>query len=406
MKMRELKYQVSFTTPAFLGNAEQQAQWRTPPFKALIRQWWRVVKAPKLDAPFDIDQLRTAENALFGAASDDSEVKSHRSPVRLRLSHWDTGALDKWERDDKVTHPEVDNPRGVGAALYLGFGPLTHGDTGKTNERGLPIKDTVLAEVKASPDRLKRTAIDEKAKALLRLMLPETHEHELCTALQLAAWFGTLGSRSRNGWGALQMAHDHLKPLTRANLESLNVTRALSDCLQEEWPHAIGKDDRGPLVWKTRVTGDWRAIMKELAKLKIRLRTEPKILSFDGAGDGVLAARQILAYPVTNHAVLGPVNTRERVAGWVDLDARTGRPKTDRNGKFIQGERLANQIRFKLAKVADGKLEGVIVHLPCKVPDELVNKLSPADRQFIRNNELAVWKAVHTVLDNQATRLK
>lgn len=39
--MKKLEYQVSFTTPAFLGNAEQQAQWRTPPFKALIRQWWR-----------------------------------------------------------------------------------------------------------------------------------------------------------------------------------------------------------------------------------------------------------------------------------------------------------------------------------------------------------------------------
>lgn len=46
MEMINLTYRVSFNTPAFLGNAEQQAQWRTPPFKALLRQWWRVVKAP------------------------------------------------------------------------------------------------------------------------------------------------------------------------------------------------------------------------------------------------------------------------------------------------------------------------------------------------------------------------
>jgi hypothetical protein len=32
-KMKKLEYTVSFTTPAFLGNAEQQTQWRTPPFK-------------------------------------------------------------------------------------------------------------------------------------------------------------------------------------------------------------------------------------------------------------------------------------------------------------------------------------------------------------------------------------
>ncbi len=46
--MKKLEYQVAFTTPAFLGNADQQAQWRTPPFKALLRQWWRVVHAPKV----------------------------------------------------------------------------------------------------------------------------------------------------------------------------------------------------------------------------------------------------------------------------------------------------------------------------------------------------------------------
>ncbi len=43
--MRKLEYQVTFNTPAFLGNADQQAQWRTPPFKALLRQWWRVASA-------------------------------------------------------------------------------------------------------------------------------------------------------------------------------------------------------------------------------------------------------------------------------------------------------------------------------------------------------------------------
>ena len=40
--MKTFTYTLSFTTPAFLGNASQQAQWRTPPVKALLRQWWRV----------------------------------------------------------------------------------------------------------------------------------------------------------------------------------------------------------------------------------------------------------------------------------------------------------------------------------------------------------------------------
>ena len=71
MSMRELTYQVSFNTPAFLGNAEQQAQWRTPPFKALLRQWWRVVKAPHPDVGYDYLKLLKLENEIFGSAGDD-----------------------------------------------------------------------------------------------------------------------------------------------------------------------------------------------------------------------------------------------------------------------------------------------------------------------------------------------
>ena len=40
--MQTMKYEAHFLTSVFLGNAEQSGQWRTPPFKALLRQWWRV----------------------------------------------------------------------------------------------------------------------------------------------------------------------------------------------------------------------------------------------------------------------------------------------------------------------------------------------------------------------------
>ncbi|PZP56463.1 MAG: hypothetical protein DI596_10305, partial [Azospira oryzae] len=45
MKMTERGYTVRFLTPAFLGDAEQNARWRTPPFKHLLREWWRVAYA-------------------------------------------------------------------------------------------------------------------------------------------------------------------------------------------------------------------------------------------------------------------------------------------------------------------------------------------------------------------------
>jgi CRISPR-associated protein Cmr1 len=39
--MHLCSYQLRFQTPAFLDNAQQQGQWRTLPFKALLRQWWQ-----------------------------------------------------------------------------------------------------------------------------------------------------------------------------------------------------------------------------------------------------------------------------------------------------------------------------------------------------------------------------
>ncbi|PJB44980.1 MAG: hypothetical protein CO105_04975, partial [Comamonadaceae bacterium CG_4_9_14_3_um_filter_60_33] len=127
MTMQALTYQVTFNTPAFLGNAEQQAQWRTPPFKALLRQWWRVVKAPDVD--YDHHQLRQLESTLFGSAADCPDAgRSGRSQVQLRLSSWDMGRMAELPRMATQQHDEVKRNGQVvpvGTAVYLGFGPVT-----------------------------------------------------------------------------------------------------------------------------------------------------------------------------------------------------------------------------------------------------------------------------------------
>jgi hypothetical protein len=43
--MQTRRLQIQFHTPAFLGDANQSGRWRTPPFKAQLRQWWRVAYA-------------------------------------------------------------------------------------------------------------------------------------------------------------------------------------------------------------------------------------------------------------------------------------------------------------------------------------------------------------------------
>ena len=85
------RYQLSFTTPAFLGNARQDAQWRTPPIKALLRQWWRVAWAAERKFAGSVEDMRREEGLLFGNAwlshlKHGKPIHDHcQSRVRLRL---------------------------------------------------------------------------------------------------------------------------------------------------------------------------------------------------------------------------------------------------------------------------------------------------------------------------------
>jgi CRISPR-associated protein Cmr1 len=153
--------------------------------------------------------------------------------------------------------------------------------------------------------------------------------------------------------------------------------RPIEQCLQFEWPHALGKDEKAPLVWQTHPATSWRKAIEELARIKVALRTQPA-LSLDKVPKGHFAARHFLAYPVTHHSVNGD--------GWGN-----------------QG-RLANQLRFKVNQ-HEGVWRGLIVHLPCRLPTHMLEALPQAERVGLDRAALAVWNAVHQVLDINAERI-
>lgn len=368
MTMTTLTYQVSFNTPAFLGNAEQQAQWRTPPFKALLRQWWRVVKAPEVG--YDHHELLRRENALFGSAgaSDADSTGGGRSKVQLRLSGWDAGVMTQLPR--MATHPHNEVKRDgqlvpVKTEVYLGFGPVT--------------------------TQGNRNAIAPDSPAVtFKLRCPASETDTLRKAMQLAAWFGTVGSRARNGWGSLHIEGEGLQGfegLCDSKLADQAVPRtltiALGDKLAADWAHAFGlcADDR-PAVWRviagkklndekqTIFTGfsEWKQVLERLADLKIRFRTQFKLNS--GAPHSHVEDRHILAYPVTNHSLAGLPNAR-----------------------------LASQMRFKVCKNKGGAYFGLVTHLPCAMPNAFFDR-SAVQRPAIQQ-QLAVWQQVHQFLNAQ-----
>lgn len=341
-KMKETSLELSFATPAFLGNAEQKAQWRTPPFKALLRQWWRVAKAKELE--YDYRKLLLAENRLFGRAAD--EGKSTRSALLLKLNTWETGNLSRIPGSHDIRHPEV--KRSIDSHLYLGYGPIT--------SKGLA-----------------RNAIaPSSVKAVLWLGFPEAFADEIQRTIQLMAWFGTLGSRSRNGWGSLMVDKAggmELQPLIDKHLSDL--CRPLPDCLREEWAHAIGCDTRGPLIWQTEPYPQWETAMTELAKIKIAFRTRFKFQGGGNKGHSTPQERHVIAYPVTNHTLSG----------------------------LGQSARLANQIRFKVLKTLEGKFTALIFHLPCSAPDNGFLDRLRNEKQTFKGLQAKVWKEIHQTLD-------
>jgi CRISPR-associated protein Cmr1 len=338
---------IQFQTPAFLGDATQSGRWRTAPFKAQWRQWWRVAFAAQQQFAVNVREMRDIEGHLFGHAWLDSDrdqgnnkVAARQSKVRIRLNRWDQGKETSWPgQDSPVQHPNVHDRDGrlkpVGSQLYMGFGPLVF-DRGTALKKGL-------------------AAIQAKEHAQLAVAFPDEHAALLEHALQLMNLYGTVGGRSRNGWGSYSLH-------STSHLVTTGVkpcTQPLAKCLSLDWPHALGTDDHGVLVWQTQPHKDWASLMKTLANIKIALRTQ---FVFTGGRTHNPEARHWLSYPVTNHVVTSWGNNA----------------------------RLPNSLRFKVRPTADGQLVGVVFHMPHKPPAEFGSTPQILDR---------VWRQVHNHLD-------
>ncbi len=358
--MQRAEYRIGFLTPAFLGNAEQGAQWRTPPFKALLRQWWRVAVAREYG--YDYRKVRDAEGRLFGHAwlSEDQDsrgriVGARASKVRLRLESWSCAASAQWPR----RFQEVQTTPGgaqLRSDLYLGYGPI-------------------------QPGR-ERSAISTHDEVVLRLasLASNSEWHQVEDAVQLMHWFGTLGSRSRNGWGSLQI-HSNVQPADQmAGCDLMGrVTRSLKDCLASDWPHAIGSDERGVLVWISKEpVHTWQGAVAFFAERLVQMRRVAKDYQPAGPGGGIQGIH-LLGYPSGG---------RWQLSCW-------GRDS-----------RLASPLRFKVVQWRYNRLHALVYHCPCDVPKHLKKELGERDKGWLRQNQESVWKQLHAALDGTTSGLR
>lgn len=255
--MKQIACKVKFITPAFLGNAEQVGQWRTPPFKALLRQWWRAAYAAEKQFDFDIQQMRQAEGQLFGHAwlendkdKSGNKVAARKSEIRLRLkpirqeSAWEKGS-------QQGVNPLAKNIQ----TSYAWFGISNRGP-------GLADKAGVAAN-------------NAESQKILNLSVPDEQENVFIEIIKLINFTGSMGSRRLGGWGSLQMALLNEQPL------SLNLQKyilALESCLEHDWSLAIAKDDNGPMVWQSKDSfSSWSEAMGFIAARRKEVRQALKL---------------------------------------------------------------------------------------------------------------------------------
>ena len=184
MKSLEVRFKV--VTPCFLGGHGHQAELRLPSIKGVLRFWWRAITYARMaEANRDgiIERLASEERCLFGS--------SGTGQSRLIMS-LDADAA-KPHVLKKCTILEDERGATVGAgARYLGYGMMA----------AFPSRDKGT-----EAGQLTRSCLAAPFDVSLRIGARETRSLQAITpALRLFGMLGGLGSKSRKGYGSVNLS--------------------------------------------------------------------------------------------------------------------------------------------------------------------------------------------------------
>jgi len=323
----KLEFKVEFLTPTFLGGADQNAELRSAPFKNLLRQWWRVAKGSQYG---DLKEMREKEGKLFGSVNGE---KTSASSLRLVI-HSGPGQCPVSKSSfnfGSSIHKEVNKGQKISNALYLGYGPITY------------------------KKELKQY-IAPGGEATFSISCPKGKENEILLTLQYIHAFGTIGSRSRNGWGSLELSGETFAPQELSDF----AVKPAQDLIEgkAQYPSSLAVSDDGRLLlWETKPQKEWMEVMRLLAETYMEVRTN---INIKPQG---MQKRHILGYPITNHSI----------AEWNN-----------------NNDRMPSQLRLMVKKKGN-EFVGRILHLPHKLP-------LPWNAGRI-GTEIEVWQEVHGLLD-------
>lgn len=360
----ELRFDVEFVTPCFLGGADGNAEIRTAPFKNLLRRWWRIA-----NGNLSPEELWKQESRLFGSTEKDPDIveenkrlpRDKRKPETFGKSKVELKIVDKTRcnivdirenprirfPDETIHHPEADQPI-MGFETYLGMGPIFGRE-------------------------YKKKYIRENSTVTFSLKIPNDKNviFYIIKTLTLIDLFGGVGSRSRNGWGSVLIKEVSINNRNAALLSKGRVYEDLKDWRQafandeiKEYPFYLGKDRNGILCWESiEDFSHWSDAMYFLADAYMHLKTH-FTLSEENKRNNRLDKRHLLGYPITHHNVA--------LNDW---------------------ERLPSQLLLKVIKITSRKYKAQIFHLPSAIP-------LTWDKDSAGSSQLGIWQEVHAFLDN------
>ena len=183
--MKRLEARFKVVTPCFLGGQSHDAELRLPSIKGALRFWWRSLAYARVAqaGPGDriIDRLAKEESHLFGS----SEAGQSRLIMRL-----DAKAPLRILEKDTILTDERGARVGMGAR-YLGYGVM---EAFPSRKKG------------TEAGQLTRSCLAAPFEFSLRISAAETESlQSIEPAVRLLGMIGGLGSKSRKGYGSLNL---------------------------------------------------------------------------------------------------------------------------------------------------------------------------------------------------------
>ena len=332
---KTLNLKVKVLTPMFLGGADGNAELRAAPFRAAIRYWWRVVVGVG-----NSSTLLKNESELFGGV----KIESVKSKVDVSVAgnvKVETPVFSL----NKINHPEAEKAHckvdGPGYLAGMGHYNFKKGFT----------KKAILPEQEFN----------------LKVAYPHNNKNEIEKTLTLMNVFGTIGARSRNGFGSFIFTG--FNNIKIKNFQIKDYSKIIND-KENAYPHSLTGDSTGLTFWKLKDNNQTNngAILRELADVYIKLKTSP-FFKFKTKGPG---ERHLLGYPVMNH-------------GLNEWGGNSGR--------------VPSQLRLMVKNDTTGNLNGYILHIAHALPQDKKWFPQLASQQNI-------WQEVHKFLDNKMERVK